>query len=174
MKGIVFDIQRYSIHDGPGIRTTVFLKGCPLRCLWCANPESQHRTPELMYFRDGCIKCRVCLDVCPLHALSGIESDGQWSVEVHRSSCDSCGKCAESCVARSLRMVGKYMTVTEVVEKVEKDRAFHRNSGGGVTLSGGEPSAQLPFATALLKECQERGIHTALSLIHISEPTRPY
>jgi len=162
-EGVVFNIQRYSVHDGPGIRTLVFLKGCPLRCLWCDNPESQLKTPELVYDEGKCIGSKACLDACPVGALSGIETDcGGWRVEIDRAVCSACGICAESCVAHALAMMGERMNLGQVMKEVERDRPFYQRSGGGVTLSGGEPSAQLEFAAALLSECQARGIHTAV------------
>lgn len=162
-EGVVFNIQRYSVHDGPGIRTLVFLKGCPLRCLWCDNPESQRRTLELVYDEDKCIGSKDCLEACPAAALSGIEADGSdWRVEIDRALCNDCGMCAESCAPQALTMIGQRVSLSEVMKQVERDRPFYRRSGGGVTLSGGEPSAQLEFATALLSECQACGIHTAV------------
>ena len=162
-EGVVFNIQRYSIHDGPGIRTLVFLKGWPLRCLWCDNPESQQRDPEVVYDEDSCIRCETCINKCPLGALSNVQtSDGNWIIGIDRAICTNCGKCAESCVAEGLRMIGRYMSLSEVIREVERDRPFYKRSGGGVTLSGGEPSVQSEFATAILRECQARGIHTAI------------
>jgi len=162
--GVVFNIQRYSIHDGPGIRTLVFLKGCPLRCLWCDNPESQCKTPEVVYSEHNCINCGTCIDVCTRGSLSATAPDpsGKWRLVIDRSRCNDCGDCVANCPSTALRMTGRVLSVGEVMAEVEKDRAFYRSSGGGVTLSGGEPTAQAEFATALLKQCQERGIHTAI------------
>lgn len=162
-EGVVFNIQRYSIHDGPGIRTLVFFKGCPLRCLWCDNPESQRKIPELVYDPGKCIGSKACLEACPVGALSGAETDcGDWRVDIDRALCNDCAKCAESCAPQALTMMGHRMSLGEVMKEVEKDRQFYKRSGGGVTLSGGEPTAQLEFATALLRQCHARGIHTAI------------
>jgi len=156
-KGLVFDIQRFSIHDGPGIRTTVFMKGCPLRCQWCSNPESINPYPEIMTFDVRCNKCRKCLDVCPLGAIEIGET-----VAIDRAKCNCCRECIKVCYPGAIKIAGQYMSVHEVVEEVEKDRLFYQNSGGGVTVSGGEPLFQWQFVAALLKECQKRRLHTAL------------
>jgi pyruvate formate lyase activating enzyme len=162
-KGRVFNIQRYSIHDGGGIRTLVFLKGCPLRCLWCSNPESQKSDPELGFIESRCVGSGACgapcLSACPLQA---IRLNAQGKPEIDRKICDACGKCAVACGKDALRVVGREMTVDEVMAEVEKDRAFYRRSGGGVTLGGGEPLAQHKFAAELLKAAQEAYLHTAL------------
>jgi len=157
-RGLVFDIQRYCIHDGPGVRTTVFLKGCPMRCNWCCNPESISYKPELMIFETMCMGCRQCVEVCPHQALS---MEGE-KLEVDRSKCDCCGKCSEACPTQSIQIRGFYKNISEVIEEVERDYTFYRNSGGGVTLSGGEPAAQPQFASKLLSELQILGIHTAI------------
>ncbi len=156
--GTIFDIQRYSIHDGPGIRTTVFLKGCPLRCPWCANPASQRFAPEVEYLGDRCLRCFCCADACPRGAISPVLGEHR----LDRVACDGCGRCAEACPAGALRIVGRQVTVGEVVDVVERDRLFYARSGGGVTLSGGEPAAQPEFASALLRACKRRGFHTAI------------
>ena len=162
-KGRVFNIQRYSIHDGGGIRTLVFLKGCPLRCLWCCNPESQKSQPELGFIESRCVgdsACGApCLSVCPLRAIQ-LNGDGKPSID--RKACDSCGKCAAACGKDALKVVGREMTVDEVMAEAEKDRAFYRRSGGGVTLGGGEPLAQYKFAAELLKAAHAAYLHTAL------------
>lgn len=157
-KGLVFSIQRYSLHDGPGIRTTVFLKGCPLRCKWCSNPESINPYPELMVRDTRCNKCGKCLEVCVPAAISLDET----SVVVDRSRCDLCLKCVEVCLPGAIEIAGRYMNVEEVVEECIKDELFYRNSGGGVTLSGGEPLYQPDFAVNLLKGCKGRGLSTAV------------
>lgn len=157
--GIVFDIQRYSIHDGPGIRTIVFLKGCPLRCPWCANPESQKKEPELWYAKSKCIGCGKCVDACAQKAITKNEGDG---ILIDHSLCINCGVCAEGCCAKALEIVGTRMSVSQILELVEKDRSFYMKSGGGVTLSGGEPFSQPGFALEILRACKIAGIHTAV------------
>lgn len=157
-RGVVFNIQKYSIHDGPGIRTTVFLKGCPLRCLWCQNPESHRKEPEILLFKDRCTLCGRCVAVCP----NGASSLSDTSSMIDRSKCIGCGKCVEVCPNEARQLSGEYMTVDEVMEEVLKDVVFYKNSGGGVTLSGGDPIAQSGFALAILKRCKEAGLHTAL------------
>jgi pyruvate formate lyase activating enzyme len=157
-QGIVFNIQRYSIHDGPGIRTTVFLKGCPLRCYWCQNPESQRKKPEILLFKEKCTLCGQCVTVCPAGA-SRLSAEGS---VIDRSKCLGCGQCAEACPNEARKLAGACMTLDEVMEEVQKDASFYKNSGGGVTLSGGDPVAQPVFALAILQRCQEAGLHTAL------------
>jgi pyruvate formate lyase activating enzyme len=156
--GLVFDVQRCCTHDGPGIRTTVFLKGCPLRCLWCDNPESQRAVPEMMYFEERCTGCGSCLAICPRGALE--VRDGK--IGIDRRACDGCGECESACSRGALRRVGEYLSVEEVVRRVRRDHPFYRRSGGGVTLSGGEPSLQPGFASEILRRCRELGIHTAV------------
>ena len=161
--GRVFNIQRYSIHDGGGIRTLVFLKGCPLRCLWCCNPESQRSEPELGFIESRCVGSRACgapcLSACPVEA---VHLDSQGKPVIDRKACDACGKCADVCGKDALKVVGTEMTVDEVMAEVEKDRAFYRRSGGGLTVGGGEPLAQYRFAADLLKTARESYLHTAL------------
>ncbi|MGQ9732032.1 MAG: glycyl-radical enzyme activating protein [Candidatus Zipacnadales bacterium] len=157
-KGLVFDIKRFAVHDGPGIRTTVFLKGCPLRCKWCHNPESQLFTPQLAHFPHNCIGCGKCMEVCPRGAIS---PSPQGNV-IDRTLCQNCGTCVQTCYAEALVLYGREMTVSEVLAEVEKDRLFYENSGGGMTLSGGEPLAQPEFALALLREAKRLGLHTCL------------
>ena len=157
--GLVFDIKRFSIHDGPGIRTTVFLKGCPLQCAWCHNPESQDTKPDVMLRPGRCIACEACIEACPEHAIS-TAADG--AVVTNMSLCVRCGTCTETCYAEARQKIGQERTVDEVVETVERDLDFYEESGGGVTLSGGEPLVQREFAVELLRACRERGIHTAV------------
>jgi pyruvate formate lyase activating enzyme len=156
--GVVFDIRRYSIHDGPGIRTTVFFKGCPLRCWWCHNPEGQDVEPELVYRKNRCIGCGECSKSCQREAISLISQ----SISISREECVLCGKCCLVCPSEALSIAGKQMSVKEILEEIEKDRAFYEESGGGVTFSGGEPLLQPDFLNALLSECKERAIHTAV------------
>jgi pyruvate formate lyase activating enzyme len=157
-RGVVFDIQRYSIHDGPGIRTTIFLKGCPLRCYWCQNPESQSDTPEILFDASKCTGCGACVEVCT----TGAARLSEGKAIIDRAVCRGCGKCVEACLNEARRLVGKEMTVEEVMQPVLKDVRFYENSGGGVTLSGGEPTAQPDFALALLRRCKELGLHTVV------------
>lgn len=156
--GIIFDIKHFAIHDGPGIRTTVFLKGCPLGCLWCHNPESISAAPQLLFNPRKCIGCGQCYQVCPnnVHKMIGTEHI------INRDACQLCGKCVEECYAGALEMAGYTVTVDQVLEEVLQDRIFYENSGGGLTLSGGDPLAQFEFSLALLKAAKKEGIHTAL------------
>jgi len=157
--GWVFDIRRYSIHDGPGIRTTVFLKGCALNCLWCHNPESVAPGPELMHWPGRCARCYACVEACPTGAIA---KDSAGAVVVDREKCDLCGKCAEACLYDAMQVVGRTMSVDEVLAEAEKDRIFYEQSGGGITLSGGDPAAQSAFAEAILEACRARGLRTAV------------
>ncbi|MFA4917290.1 MAG: glycyl-radical enzyme activating protein [Syntrophales bacterium] len=157
--GWVFNIQRYSIQDGPGIRTTVFLKGCPLTCLWCSNPESQELHPQLLHFETQCTKCHKCLEACPNGAIIP-GSNGE--IVIDRKLCNACGVCVDACPSGAMVISGSLMTIDEVVAVVEKDSLFYRNSGGGVTFSGGEPTYQPAFLLGLLKSCQKKGFHTCL------------
>ena len=158
----VFNIQSYSIHDGPGIRVTVFLKGCPLRCLWCANPESNLPVPQLMTYGSKCTGCGGCAAACPAGAVS-LEVAGDKAVaRTDRSLCTDCGVCVAACPADAREISGKTMTVQEVLDKVEADRLFIDGSGGGVTLSGGEPLAHVDFCAAFLRAAKESGLHTAV------------
>lgn len=161
--GKIFNIQKYSVHDGPGIRTIVFLKGCPLRCRWCSNPESQNRHTELAYNSGRCLttlKCRHCLDTCPNNALSANE-DG--TLKINRELCKDCSfACADACPAKGLITYGTEQSVDEILSKVEQDMAFYSRSSGGMTLSGGEPLMQADFALALLREARRRRIKTAI------------
>jgi len=158
MTGRIFNIQRFSIHDGPGIRTTVFFKGCPLRCLWCHNPESLEPHSEIVFFPAKCIACRQCFEACPTGALA--LADGERRYE--KARCRLCGRCVDACYADALVMEGRTATSEEVVAEILKDRAFYETSGGGATLSGGEPLLQADFAADLLARCHAAGIHTCL------------
>ena len=159
MTGLVFDIQRFAVHDGGGIRTLVFFKGCPLSCKWCQNPESMSSRPEIMRIPHFCIGCVKCVTECPEKAIH-FKEDG--SVKIDRDSCSLCGACVEKCYAGSMTIVGRYMTVDEVMEVVERDRLFYSTSKGGVTFSGGEPTLQSEFLISALKEAHSRGLHTAI------------
>ena len=157
--GMVFDIQRCSVHDGPGIRTTVFLKGCNLRCFWCHNPESWRAGQDLMFYPQKCIGCGKCIALCPggCHILN---DGGEHNID--REKCVLCGACAKKCYAGALVLSGKERTVEDVMKAVRADAAFYKNSGGGMTVSGGEPLLQPDFTLALLRAAKEEGIHTAL------------
>jgi pyruvate formate lyase activating enzyme len=159
-RGFVFDIKRFAVHDGPGIRTTVFIKGCPLHCLWCHNPESVDRGFELITRSSRCSRCYACLRVCPKRAISKSPNGGP--VVLDRAKCDLCGLCAEACMYEALEIVGRRASVPDIVAEVEKDRIFYEQSCGGVTLSGGEPLAQPEFSLALLQAFRAGGIHTTL------------
>ena len=158
MRGQVFDIQRFSLHDGPGIRTTVFLKGCPLRCLWCHNPESRSARPQLAFFAERCVACGECAVACPRHAHQLAEG----CHVLDRESCDACGQCADACAFDALRLVGREWDASEALDLVERDRPYYDSSGGGLTISGGEPLAQADFTRALLAGARERGLHTCI------------
>lgn len=156
--GNISDIRHYAINDGPGIRVTVFLKGCPLTCAWCHNPESISPEREIMYLANRCILCGECVKICPQGALSILGG----RVVRNRSLCTLCGACVDHCPTLALEMVGRSMSTEEVLEIIEKDRAFFEHSGGGVTFSGGEPLMQPEFLLKMLQICRERKIHTAV------------
>jgi glycyl-radical enzyme activating protein len=158
-KTMIFDIQKFSIHDGPGIRTTVFFKGCPLKCLWCSNPESQSAKPQLMHFEDRCTRCGDCIGVCPNSAIS---QTGDGEVLLDRQACDACGICIDECLVDARTISGREMTVEEICRIVEKDINYYQNSGGGVTISGGEPTSQPEFLLELLPKLRELGVHICL------------
>jgi len=157
--GLVFNIQRFSIHDGPGIRTTVFMKGCPLKCLWCSNPESQDFFPNLMVRNINCRGCGECVKACPEGAITITEEKGR---KVDWGKCNQCLRCVDACIYDSLNICGRYMEGKEVFDEVIKDEPFYKNSGGGVTVSGGEALSQSEFVTELLEMSKKEGLHTAL------------
>ena len=156
--GIITSVQRFSVHDGPGIRTTVFLKGCNLRCFWCHNPETWRREPEVQIFPERCIACQACEERCQQGAHLFTNGDHVY----RRELCIACGECVSTCYAQGLVMVGSRVTLEKLVAEIVADRAFYAESGGGVTLSGGEPLLQLDFAYAVLARCRAEGIHTAI------------
>ena len=158
-KGLIFNIQRFSIHDGPGIRTTVFMKGCPLKCLWCSNPESQDFSANLIVRDINCKGCGECVKVCPEGAITITEEDGR---EIDWNRCNHCLKCADACIYNSLNVCGRYMEIKEVLDEVMSDKDFYRNSGGGITVSGGEPLSQAGFVAKLLESSKREGLHTVL------------
>lgn len=161
-QGYIFNIQLFSVHDGPGIRTLVFLKGCPLRCKWCSNPESQKPLPELGYNSNKCIgveKCTKCLDICPEGAISKGAND---KIIIDRDLCTNCMLCADVCPSKALNIYGQLKSIKQVLNEVEKDSIFYARSGGGISLSGGEPLSQPEFAIELLKEAKNRRMNTAI------------
>jgi len=155
--GLIFNIVRFSLHDGPGIRTTVFLKGCPLSCCWCHNPEGRRSKPDLMFFENRCVRCGECVKVCP-HGATVFENGAVRITDV----CHACGTCVDVCAAGARELAGRWVTAREVMAEVERDRLFWEEAGGGVTFSGGEPLFQPQFLEALLEACRERKIHTAV------------
>ena len=164
-KGIVFNIQRFSIQDGPGIRTTVFLKGCPLRCLWCSNPESIRLSPEIITRDIRCIGSGKCAEICPKHAIVFVEN----TRIIDWETCNYCMKCAQVCPSKAIEAVGEHMTIAEVVDTVARDSNYYRRTYGGMTLSGGEPLLQWQFALGLLREAKRKGFHTALDTAGYAE-----
>ena len=154
----ILEIQRLSTEDGPGIRTTIFFKGCPLRCTWCQNPESISPKPQLQWTETTCIGCGTCISVCPEHALSS----GAEGIIIDRHLCTSCGICSRECPSTAIKMLGKRWELEELVAEALKDKVYFTKSGGGITLSGGDPTMQATFAALLFKSLKKEGIHTAL------------
>lgn len=168
LKGYIFEIQKMSTEDGPGIRTTVFFKQCPLRCVWCHNPESLLKKPTIMWYETKCIGCRSCLDVCPEDALC-LDQQG---MHINRKKCNACGKCVEECPATAMRQLGKWWTLNDLMDTILKDRAYYVKSNGGVTASGGEAAMQTEFVREFLKRCKQNGIHTALDICGVLPRSR--
>ena len=163
LRGLITNVQRFSIHDGPGIRTTVFFKGCPLRCFWCHNPETWRLRPEVQVFPDRCIGCGVCFERCPQGVHVMVDGNGSGTKrQFLRDRCKGCGTCVETCYAEALVMAGKWWTPEELLEELLRDKPFYDQSGGGITLSGGEPLLQQPFSLRTLQLCREAGLHTAI------------
>ncbi len=158
--GLISGLQRFSIHDGPGIRTLVFTKGCPLRCLWCDNPETQLANQEISYRASRCIRCGECVKVCQAKA---VRLSKRGRPRINRRLCVACGRCTEACPSGAMTIIGQRMAAEQLLCEVEKDVAFYRNSGGGITIGGGEPAVQAEFVTTFLKICKgELGINTAV------------
>ncbi|MGE5484776.1 MAG: glycyl-radical enzyme activating protein [Ignavibacteriales bacterium] len=164
-RGMVFDIERFAVHDGPGIRSLVFFKGCPLRCLWCSNPEGQSNGIQIGFARGNCIDCGKCADVCPAEAISASDQ------RIDRDRCVLCGACAAVCPSAALTMIGEEKSVADVLSVVKRDNAFYRRSGGGVTISGGEPLAQWRFLGALLRALKAEHTTTAIETSGFSSET---
>ncbi len=169
--GMVFDIKKYSINDGPGIRTTVFMSGCPLACLWCHNPESQSLTSVLLYRANRCLGCGACAEVCPENAIVESNVSRRWTIESREtfdsvttdlSKCTRCQTCITTCYSGAREFSGREMTVSEVMAQVAREIPFYDESGGGVTFSGGEPLMQPGFLSALLQACKKQEIHTVV------------
>lgn len=154
--GVIFNTQKFSIHDGDGMRTLIFMKGCPLRCLWCSNPESQNPGIEIMDVKSNCVGCGKCSALCKSHAIQ------EGTFDIDRTRCRKCGACAKKCYANAKKTVGKRVTIREMMQQIEKDRIFYTNSGGGVTIGGGEPLMQHEFVEELLRTCKASNLHTAI------------
>ncbi len=158
LQGLIFNIQRFVLHDGPGIRTTVFFKGCPLHCLWCHNPEGMNSFPELLYRKFQCIHCKSCIQSCPINAIN----DENETISIKRDSCDFCGTCVDTCNSTALEMCGQYMLIDDVLQEILSDKIFYDESNGGLTISGGEPFMQFDFLKALLLQAKNHDLHVCL------------
>ncbi|HVN97260.1 MAG TPA: glycyl-radical enzyme activating protein [Syntrophorhabdaceae bacterium] len=158
----IFNIQRFSIQDGPGIRTTVFFKGCPLRCVWCSNPESQRSAPEVAHRQSLCVACGECAKACPQQAITFVPGEKGPRYLLDRTKCVACGTCVQACTAGALRIYGQVMTVEEVFDEIKRDADFYEKSEGGVTASGGECLLQADFVAALFRLCHGEGFHTTI------------
>jgi len=159
MKGLIYDMQRFAIHDGPGIRTLIYMKGCPLKCLWCSSPQTQKPSTEILHIELNCKKCGRCIEICSNNAITLSNNE---VIKIDRKLCTSCGDCVENCLNQALKLAGKDITVEELFQEVNKDSPFYRRSNGGVTVGGGEPTMQHEFVTAFLKRCKQIYIHTAM------------
>ena len=164
---LIFDIKRYSINDGPGIRTTIFLKGCPLSCVWCHNPEGISHLPQLLYTSNRCIGCATCVRVCPENAIS---LDNTGTISIERAKCNLCGICCRECPGNALEISGKEYSIDEIMDEIEKERVFMESSGGGVTFCGGEPLMQPAYLSDLIKRCRKSGFHTAVDTSLYASP----
>ncbi len=159
MKGVIYNLQRFAIHDGPGIRTLVYMKGCPIRCSWCSTPQTQKSTFELLHVETHCRKCGRCVEACPIDAIALSEAAG---ISIDRKSCTLCNDCVEACPNQAYESAGQFMTVEELFKEIQKDSPFYRRSNGGVTVGGGEPTLQHEFVAEFLKRCRRQYIHTAM------------
>lgn len=167
-KALIFNIQKYNMYDGPGIRTLVFFKGCPLRCQWCSNPESQKRGYQVLFKQSQCVHCGACVSACPagVHRISG---GGKHTID-RDAECIGCRKCEAACPESALAIIGEMKTISELIDTIEEDRPFYETSGGGVTLGGGEVLMQPEAAANLLLVCRQRGINTAIETCGYARP----